>query len=57
MEDAIDKGKASYYSKLLDNTSNSIKNKWTTIRQLINRKKVDENTCTVGWGGVSLDDF
>ena len=47
MEQAIDKEKSNYYSKLMENASNNNKKKWTAIRQIINRRKTDVNTCNI----------
>ena len=47
MENAIDSEKDKYYRKLLDNTNNNVKQKWSAIRQIINRKKVEEHICKI----------
>ena len=47
MDEAIEKEKTEYYKKLLDKTSNNNKKRWSAIRQIINRKKTDETTCTI----------
>ena len=43
----ISNEKENYYKNLLDNTSNNIKQKWNTIRLIINRSKVQQNNCTI----------
>ena len=47
MEDAIDCEKSKYYSKLLDTTNNNVRKKWSAIRQILNRRKIEENVCTI----------
>ena len=47
MEEAIDTEKSNYYNKLLENTNKNIKKKWNAIRQIINRRKTEKNTCTI----------
>ena len=47
MEDTIDSEKSKYYRKLLDTANNNVKQKWCAIRQMINRRKVKENICTI----------
>ena len=47
MEDAIDTEKSRHYSNLLDNANNNARQKWSAIRQIINRKRVEDNVCTI----------
>ena len=39
--------KKSYYKKLLEQTNNNIQQKWSAIRLIINRKKVQQNNCII----------
>ena len=43
----ISNEKEKYYKNLLQKTSNNIKQKWNTIRLIINRSKVQQNNCTM----------
>ena len=47
MEIAITKEKDTYYRNLLETTNNNIKQKWNTIRLIINRQKVHYNNCII----------
>ena len=39
--------KNKYYKNMLEKTNNNIKQKWQAIRQIINRKKIDQNNCII----------
>ena len=43
----ISNEKERYYKKLLHKTSNNIKQKWSTIRLIINRAKVQQSNCNI----------
>ena len=47
MENAIRKEKETYYKNLLEKTNINIKQKWNTIRLIINRQKVQDNSCII----------
>ena len=39
--------KSKYYNNLLEQTSNNMKQKWTAIRQIVNRSKAQQSNCIV----------
>ena len=47
MESAISKAKDTYYRNLLDKNSKNIKQKWNSIRIIINRQKTQYNNCII----------
>ena len=47
LETSINAEKTKYFHNSLVNTNNNIKQKWDAIRVMINRKKVDQNNCTI----------
>ena len=47
MENAITKEKDTYYRNLLKRTNSNIKQKWKTIRLIINRQKIQDNNCII----------
>ena len=47
MEDLINERKDTYYKKLINQSSTSMKSRWNAIRTIINRKKVEQTTCCI----------